>query len=1196
MINDSPYLFVPIAVEALLVNDHVLHNIPFIKKQPKYKNLDTFESPEERFSPIGQNDKEWKNGICLHWALPDALTHGVQNKDQINFPLVPNRWLVVRFSPWKEQARPSKAWVIKSDYLNSDKGTNPFLDPFSQEMKITKLGTHMDLGSWDGEPPSLARLFLTAIGPADISFAAFAPGVQDVFSFYDEEIVNSEETDLTYAVIGWYSDPDEDPLSDKKDLTWQERMDELKWSVKPSGDTAPRRCLFHGMIHTVTWQKSQLPQRPLSKNEQVHNVNVAVGNTVIDALTALLKNNSEEKDNNGDESGLDVLDAFQLDLLDLLDRSDGKIKLEQKIHQAGFNNTPGGSILWQIVSKEGSDGPGKPALITSDQENWLAELNRNQRDIDLERQQLASNQRELYDLWWKKSKGDTMQDQGIMPSHYEGSFSDLLNEIQKKILTYKDRIDLQKKNILALSTKLPDPDNPDSILAFCKSTLPDTLTIKPNLMPRFWHPLDPVILIQGLERSQKHGEDGRFTDDDTLLCRLPEQMITGISIDGKSVSSAQFVQMIPFPDNKHLPHAIRTLCTELFFLDPANADIIAAGKLDTDKVQSAIKNQSGMIGTTPSPLSVVKWTQAWSPLFIEWQINWLPTYKKDDDDWIFDFQNWSFNGRDYDWNSEEKPDSDLLMSFNGHTILTSHSLKTFGDRLKKYLTLRFGDADKRVNNLLDTVEALDCVSQTLGGFTEQLIMRDTAPNRPPDNTIAGYVGDQYHSVPYVARGDVDDRFGGAPPFFFPFRGGFFEFTKLVVIDSFGQAVNLLRANNNYDEDQKGKPAPEGFHPILSSYLMPVKLQTKSYVKQALRLVQSCRLNFRFVSSENNDDDIDLLGGTTPVCGWLLPSHLENGVYVYNNKGMPQGEMLLPKGENKSVIWQSAPSSSASVTDISRIENAHLKGLVQGLAGPGENCPVFEKFLRVIDATLWSVRAAGDQNDQDLSMLIGRPIAVIRARLQFTLAGKPVCNQSWKTTLNRDDGGVTNPDLSFPIRLGSLDVRDDGLIGYFIEDDYNTFNTVYCPDEPNNTKRSYILPIGKNNNYISLNFSDKSCVHITMLVDPRWAIHATSGLLPVKKLEIPEILYKDILSNLEVTIRTSPLFTQPDLIHIPMPEKLQGDWTWLQPKDNNPTKWDEIAIAASDPTDLFPEKPPTIRDGWLKYYPLGRPGNEKKRSS
>src|SRR5205814_2146006 len=38
-------------------------------------------------------------GIHLHWALPDALTHGGQaDTGQFAFPLVPNRWLIARFN------------------------------------------------------------------------------------------------------------------------------------------------------------------------------------------------------------------------------------------------------------------------------------------------------------------------------------------------------------------------------------------------------------------------------------------------------------------------------------------------------------------------------------------------------------------------------------------------------------------------------------------------------------------------------------------------------------------------------------------------------------------------------------------------------------------------------------------------------------------------------------------------------------------------------------------------------------------------------------------------------------------------------------------------------------------------------------------------------------------------------------------
>src|SRR5262249_27783507 len=39
-----------------------------------------------------------KAGIHLHWALPDALTRGFAGTNGMQFPAVPNRWLVTRSS------------------------------------------------------------------------------------------------------------------------------------------------------------------------------------------------------------------------------------------------------------------------------------------------------------------------------------------------------------------------------------------------------------------------------------------------------------------------------------------------------------------------------------------------------------------------------------------------------------------------------------------------------------------------------------------------------------------------------------------------------------------------------------------------------------------------------------------------------------------------------------------------------------------------------------------------------------------------------------------------------------------------------------------------------------------------------------------------------------------------------------------
>ena len=39
-------------------------------------------------------------------------------------------------------------------------------------------------------------------------------------------------------------------------------------------------------------------------------------------------------------------------------------------------------------------------------------------------------------------------------------------------------------------------------------------------LPRYWHPTDPVLLLQGTRRSFKHGADGRMNSVGELVCRL----------------------------------------------------------------------------------------------------------------------------------------------------------------------------------------------------------------------------------------------------------------------------------------------------------------------------------------------------------------------------------------------------------------------------------------------------------------------------------------------------------------------------------------------------------------------------------------------------------------------------------------------------------------------------------------------------
>jgi hypothetical protein len=71
--------------------------------------------------PLTQPELSLKAGIHLHWSLPDALTNGIARDGEqgITFPLVPNRWLIIR----RGGNLAEKKWVVESDYLYPEGAT-----------------------------------------------------------------------------------------------------------------------------------------------------------------------------------------------------------------------------------------------------------------------------------------------------------------------------------------------------------------------------------------------------------------------------------------------------------------------------------------------------------------------------------------------------------------------------------------------------------------------------------------------------------------------------------------------------------------------------------------------------------------------------------------------------------------------------------------------------------------------------------------------------------------------------------------------------------------------------------------------------------------------------------------------------------------------------------------------------------------
>jgi hypothetical protein len=1241
--SDPTPLLVPMAVQALLVNGAVQTDTsrPFQRWSTDYSALNVFTDP----TPASFADQENPPavGVHLHWKLPAAFTHGqAEESDKpVIFPFIPNRWLVGRLATASGAAAPTfTAWIIQSDYLDPKLGTSPFAHPFNSkpgQVELTQVGRNMPYEQWQTEPGG--TLFLRATGLADVTFTAYQPGLVDVLSFHDDVAGIAEDTMLTYWVCGWYSDPAQDLLATSTPAA-------LNWSVLGDAGATPAISVVHGLVHGLQWQTTV----PTKVDPDASSMKVAVGYTAVDALAAIL---------DGGQSGGATetqLQAFQYAALETLDDPDGLAQLELRVRRAWFGSTPGG-LRWKIVpvsQAQTTDDPiagatiPPPFSMDENQAAWLANLNVIQRNYDREARKLQTMQWELFALWWKSQRCPAIISDPLALTQQEGwgiEPSGILKLIQDALDATKDgntltKVTNQQAVVAGLKNQLPDPTSAQSLDSFAAQipdnvappngpALPLPLALRAAGLPAFQHPADPVVLVAGMTPPSNDVDDSV-----ALPCRTLDAAITGVTLNGATVNSATgtLASVMGLPTAAALPApvaaAAMALAIETFFVDPTNATpIVQAAGADPGAVpalKAGMAAGTAQVSSIPQPMQAAfafaSWTQAWSPLFLQWEIIWSPTvagtpsgdatppasavsagHHPQQDNWAFLQSGWQFDGSDgvtargseyYGWTGGDIWPAGTGVpeySYVGRTFLTPHAIDLFLERLATYVTLHPDDTElKTIEGLIEAIGESHFLSQTLSGFNDAFVMRGLSQSSPPaaGTPIAAAIDTQNRGVPAVVLGDQNFRWGGGNPFFFPVRGGFFRFNRLVIVDAFGQALDLLYANGNAGGDAAV------FQPIRGGGLVPDAnsgLATPdTRIRQAPRIVQPSRLDLRLLDADDDTKELFYAPDADPVCGWLLPNHLDRSIAVYDTSGTPLGELIVLADETgEQVTWLPAPDVANPITDPSQIANLRLRGVTSAFIegtdiAPADRVAAFRAFYASIDETLWTVDPPGGQADHDLAALIGRPLAVVRAQLQFELFGCPAVNQSWRDTLQGETAGLTG--FSFPIRLGSVELLNDGLIGYFQEVDYSRFNAVHASAS---ATAPYVVPVVPNN-YLSLpfNYPTYSTIQLTMLIDPRGKIHATTGLLPAATLELPPEYYAKALSRMGVTFRVGPVLTQSDVVRLPIPAERDGSWTWIRHTGpgTGPADWEIDQIVAADGAARLADTPPRLIDGWLKFTP------------
>jgi hypothetical protein len=1216
----DPTLIVPITCEALVANDGVIARDGLRWWPFNYLALTHFRSPQPAAFDRGTTGQ--KAGIYLHWTLPAALREGVQDSaGAVEYPLVPNRWLVVRVQGTGE--RLMSAWVLESDcpFTSMVQGgdvtrTSQYLvdpsilqlwsasgDPFrtaihpaaNAAVQTANIGVPFPASGWTERARS--AMFLKAVAPANPLFSGYFPHHLNVFGFYDD-LARVDQDTLSYYVIGWSSDPARDILAPGPTAS-ADLLANLRWTVA-SGDATPAtRTLYSGGCFAIPWRRSGNPPAPdpLQAIRDSGKLNVAVGNTTMDAFSALV---GQQITNPG---VLTLLQAFNYGLLPMLNEMNGPALLAERIRQEWFGSRPGGS-RWIIVDRESNGEPS--TTLTGEEAAWLAQLNADQAALDEAVAHLASLQWTVQALWLKR--GYLSDPANVFPAPPGGApplaqLDDALDATRPG--TAASALVAHVQTVRQCLARVPQPVAASGgtaqdafqagITAFAAAkALGKAKRLKAVASPRYWRANNPVIVLSGVD--SPYDADPK----QPLVVRPVSSAVTGVSVDGTVISRQTAGSAMPLCSGiAAMPGGVGTVLDELFLLDPANAPSLAqATGVAAADLQKVMTEQAAAAfqGIVPAE-GVEMWAQPWQPLIMEWRGSYLPIPAQTNGS-----DNWTFDGTDYHFTGTTPPAEEVL---SGISLLSPHAQLVFGSRLKKFLQA-YGDQShlQDIDTEISKIFGWRFLAQELVGFNEMLALRDGRAFRRPASSdlLAGTArslaallgfegGADALPAPLTGRVSTVPRLPNGPAL--PFQGirqGQLYLTDVILYDRFGRTLILVSSTSS-----EGLHSFQNFPAVLDRALQPANSlmpEVQSVLELPPRPLQHARMDVQFVDRLLDTKLLSAAPDACPVCAWILPNHLGGSLLIYAPDGTRLGQMRLAVGADgvtRMAEW--APPVDSTITQLSDLAaiSPHLVDFLQSPSlAPEAN---FTAFLSAIDATLWTVDPLGGRADRNLSVMVGRPLALVRLRLGLELDGDALCDTGWAATF--DTSSPAFLAQKFALRLGDQATRQDGTVGYFAGIDYAAFNSVVPPDT--RMAQDYVRQIGPlqgGQNYVRLSFTPGDTAFLTVLMDPRASMHVTSGILPVKQIDLPPVFVDGPLSNIEIGFDMGPVltFVQPSpaqggqppafplAVTYPRPVEQQGTWAWWEASG---TGWTGYGVLDATPTAAVPALSASLREGTLQ---------------
>jgi hypothetical protein len=1245
-------LIIPINVQALCVGAGLdQNNTTFVGPDMDFSKMNYSEGNKwhgksrlsKHINPQNFDKKALDSGIHLHWTLPDALTHGYVIDNELNFPAVPNRWLITRIYEQNKELK-FRAWVLESDYLSEEDYINniktnqtTILLENCKAKPYRYMGKLFDLKDWKEDDTSSHLDKLTAIGCGQLNFAAFYPNCNSVFGFHDIMDDVDDSSIVSYEVSGWYSDTKQDCIKittdhfEKARKKVDEAQTQLRDAEAKNADSENKQAIVDKLAENLqedgahSWQLSDADQNKIEDKLTLQS----------DSTEGALKEIFEWDIQNPDQLVIDKEVSLYAGMVTGINWVSIDNYLPKTMQEQGslvvvmaHTEMEAMSTFVAQLSEKNKLIAEKVLTILQASPNSLASIKEAKSSFLTEGLQ---NIKEMLhnDRFQPTQSGYqyTIQQQETTPENRENikvpdedcEKLDKLNIGVKKYQKNASTLESRRLQVFLDWYKYILTKYEDNMAGMLFPEIPN-ITDKEFKLEDFISEANTFIQAEVTEVNKVIAAQSDVLKDeinDTISAL--QKSLSGLGLELQSRLNERYYQgkdpvvLLGLTDqanwnyagerNKSKEEYLRVrLASQIIdnpypelttYFDnpdiPYKEDLL---KLVREFIHFSQGNDTTFdSGIQPEALAIQKWNGTpWLPLSIYWEIEIAPFVEDVDgyktstitDACTLTTEKMELCYRDEAYSILNKHDKTI----HGTALLTPGVRDTFLDQLGNY---NQGKNSMDLTDLLEKIKKIPVLSQSLNGFNEALLMQEKTYQLAPMDWKSADTDMRNWSNKTIkdAVGEMNITAPLPQNHFMPIRGGFMRLKRICLVDAFGRFQEIKDPKVAYSTTMLAPTKPP-------SGTLSRQDRYKAVVSP--RITQPARLSFRFLSASNPDIEMQTSMINSPICGWIIPNFLDSSLMLYGEDGFLLGSLQISR-DPEGIVFRPTPGSNQEATLEETISNFEFRNFATSILN--KDIAYLQSFLRQIDLATDFAEPSNFRETNGIAMLVGRPLALVQANLKLQLEGLPAINQDWESFKKSVSGPQESPykyenrnqkkltEVQFPVLLGDKSDFEDGLIGFF-------------QSKSKSKSKSKVEAVSYEQFYMSKgeDVKHKDIIYdttleltpdtepvptrITMLIDPRSKIHAKTGILPMKTIRLPKDQYEDKLNNMSAFFLAAPIIVNPDEIKVPIFQEDNFAWSFVTKNHQNEgSEWTTHSNVVLENQYADFEDQLKLVEGWLK---------------